>query len=105
MAWKYHPSKNPNGDFKQISQAQKVFSDAMRILRQKTRRRWNSKDIFDDFWRKERYKTNVHERSVTLDLYNGATKKLQKNGTCKCEGRGGKEQCTAVPVAEVLGRK
>lgn len=36
----------------------------------------------------------MHQLSVTLDLYNGARRKLalQKNVICdKCEGRGGKE--------------
>lgn len=33
-------------------------------------------DIFDMLFGKERYKANVHQLSVILDLYNGATKKL-----------------------------
>uniref|UniRef100_A0A8D2CMZ2 DnaJ homolog subfamily A member 1 n=1 Tax=Sciurus vulgaris TaxID=55149 RepID=A0A8D2CMZ2_SCIVU len=116
LALKYHPDKNPNEgeEFKQISQAYEVLSDAKkRELYDKGGEQvikeggagggfGSPMDIFDMFFRgggrmqrERRGKNVVHQLSVTLeDLYNGATRKLalQKNVICdKYEGRGGKK--------------
>ncbi|KAI4532242.1 hypothetical protein MG293_017507 [Ovis ammon polii] len=115
LALKYHPDKNPNeGEkFKQICQAYEVLSDAKkRELYDKGGEQaikeggagggfGSPMDIFDMFFRgggrmqRERRGRNVvHQLTVTLDLYNGAARKLalQKNVICdKCEGRDGKK--------------
>ncbi|EHB14681.1 DnaJ-like protein subfamily A member 1 [Heterocephalus glaber] len=108
LALKYHPDENPNEEkFKQISQAYEVLSDAKkRELYDKGGERASkeggagggfgfSMDIFDMFFggegrvqRKRRGKNVVHQLLITLDLYNGATRKLalQNNVICdKCQ--------------------